>query len=136
MENNRVMIFIGSFLFGFSIILIILATMFVKQIDATANKENYFEAFIGWLGATVIGGAIALKNYVNASGGMGYAGGDQEVGDSIVSFVLGLSIALYALLGAWLYIVNVSTTVIVICMVSSALSYIGLIMVSYFAMQN
>ena len=136
LENNKVLVFIGAFLFGMSIVLIILSMFFVKQFDANAEQNTYFETFLGWLGATIIGGGLALKNYMNSSQGMGYGMGGEEVGDSTVSFVTGLSFALYALLATWLYIINVNMASLVICLISSACSFIGLIMVSYFSMQS
>lgn len=126
--ENRVFVFIGSFLFGFSIIFIILGMFFVKEIDSSV-KRDYIEVLLGWLGATVIGGGLALKNYIDQSEGMGYA---DDSGDSAASFVTGLSLALYGLLGTWLWIINVPETILIICLLSSAMSFIGIIMVSYF----
>lgn len=126
--ENRVFVFIGSFLFGFSIIFIILGMFFVKEIDSSV-KRDYIEVLLGWLGATVIGGGLALKNYIDQSEGMGY---DDDSGDSAASFVTGLSLALYGLLGTWLWIINVPETILIICLLSSAMSFIGIIMVSYF----
>ena len=135
MENNKVLVFIGAFLFGFSIALIILSMLFVRQLDPNSQQRNYFETFLGWLGATVIGGGLALKNYMDSSSGMGYGMGGEEVGDSTASFVTGVSFALYALLATWLYIINVNMTALIICLLSSACSFVGLIMVSYFSTQ-
>ena len=133
MENSRVMVCIGAFLFGFSIVLIIVAMFFTKELEAGITAD-YPETILGWIGATVIGGIIAMKNYMNSSGG-GYGMGGQEEGDSIVSFVVGLSLALYALLGTWLYIINVGTYALAICLLSSACAFLGLIAVSYFSSQ-
>ena len=136
MENNKVLVFIGAFLFGISIVLIILAMFFVKQFDPNALSNTELETFLGWIGATIIGGGLALKNYMNSSSGMGYGMGGEEVGDSTVSFVTGVSFALYALLATWLYIINVNMASLLICLLSSACSFIGLIMVSYFSTQG
>ena len=130
MENNKFLVFVGSFLFGFSIIVIILAMFFVKELDSSI-KYDYIEVFLGWIGATIIASGIALKNYMNTSGGMGYS--SESAGDSAVSFTTGLSFALYALLATWLWIINVPYLVLLLCLSSSALSFIGLIMVSYFS---
>lgn len=107
---------------------------FVNEIDTTV-KGDYLEVILGWIGATIIASGIALKNYMNSSGGMGY-GGTEAVGDSAVSLVTGISIALYALLATWLWIINVPYTVLILCLVSSAFSFLGLIIVSYFATQS
>ena len=141
MENNRVMVFIGSFLFGMSVVLIILAMFFVKQIDTSIpkNSRDYLEVILGWVGATIIGGGIALKHYMDVSGGGGfssYGGGNDDAGDSAVAFVTGLSLALYALLATWLWIIGVPNSVFALCLLSSACSFLGLIIVSYFSGQE
>ena len=141
MENNRVLVFIGAFLFGFSIVLIVLASLFVHQIDSsTVGKTSgtYFEAFLGWIGATIIGGGIALKYYMDnsGSGGMGYGMGGEEDGDSAVAFVFGLSIALFALLATWLWIIGVPYSVLALTLLSSGCSFVGLVMIAYFAYQG
>ena len=138
MENNKLLVFIGAFLFTFSIILIILAVLFAKQIDKsiTVTQNTYPEALIGWFGATIVGGGIALRMYMNSSGGSGYGMGSDEAGDSVVSFVGGLSIALFALVATWLVIVKVPTTITAISLVSTVFAFVGLVMVAYFATQS
>ena len=133
--ENKVLVFIGSFLFGFSIILIILAMFFMKQFDSANVHRDYLESYLGWIGATIIGGGLALKNYNDASGGAGLNYGGDDSGDSAVWFITGLSFALYGLLATCLYILAVPDSVLFICLVSSAFSFIGLIMVSYFSTQ-
>ena len=135
MENNRLLVFIGSFFFGFSIVLIILAMFFMKELDSTITKD-YLEVILGWIGATIIGGGIALKYYMDSSNGAGMGYGGEDTGDSAVSFVTGVSFALYALLATWLWIIAVPYSVLALCLISSGFSFIGLIMISYFSMQS
>ncbi len=135
MENNKILVFIGAFLFGFSIVLILIAMFFTKQLSSNITSD-YPETILGWLGASIIGGGIALKNYMDANNGMGYGKSGDDEGDSMVSFTFGISIALFALLATWLYITDVSIYALVICLVSSAFAFIGLIMVSYFSIST
>lgn len=132
MENNKILVFIGAFLFGFSVVIILIAMFFTKQLDTTITKD-YPETILGWLGATIIGGGIALKNYMDVNNGIGYNTSGDDEGDSLVAFVFGISIALFALLGSWLVITGVPTYATVLCLVASALAFIGLLMVSYFS---
>ena len=136
LENNKILVFIGAFLFGFSIILIILAVFYMKQFDSTLTKSGYLEASLGWIGATLIGGGLALKIYSDASGGAGVKYGGDDSGDSAVWFITGVSFVLYALLATWLYIIFVPLSVLFTSLISSAFSFVGLIMVSYFATQG
>ena len=127
--NNRVFVFIGSFIFGLSIILIILGMLFAKDFLPDVQNDHY-EIFLGWFGATVIAGGMALKMYMDGSSG--YGNQDGQGGDSVVSFVSGLSLTLYALLATWLWIIEVPPVVLGICLISSAMSFIGIIMIAYF----
>lgn len=129
------MVFLGAFLFGFSIVLIIVAMFFTKELEQGITVD-YPETILGWIGASLIGGIIALKNYMNSSGGGYGMGGYEDSGDSIISFVVGVSIALYALLATWLYIINVGTYALVICLASSACAFLGLVAISYFSTQT
>lgn len=110
---------------------------FMKQFDPTnVKKSNYLESSLGWIGATIIGGGIALRNYMNSSGGAGLGYGGDDEGDSYVWFVTGVSFSLYALLATWLFIIDIPLSVMYLSLLASACSFIGLIMVSYFSSQS
>lgn len=138
MENNKLFVFIGAFLFGFSIILIILAVFFADKIDINAVQSTYPDALIGWFGATIVGGGIALRMYMNSSGsgyGMSGVGSDAE-GDSVVAFVAGVAVALFALLATWYVIIQIPGTILALTLVATVCSFIGLVMASYFGTQS
>lgn len=128
MADSKAFVFLGSFIFGLSIIFIILAMLFGQAFDPKI-KESHFEVFLGWLGATIISGGMALKMYLDSDASYG---GEESAGDSTISFVSGLSLTLYALLATWLYIIEVPTLLLTLTLLSSAMSFVGIIMVSYF----
>lgn len=128
-EDNRIPIFVGAFLFGMSILVVLIGMFFLGGFDDTLPEKNYLEISFGWVGAVVFAGAIAFKMYSDKTQGLGGSSVMGDEGDSAISFVTGLSVALYALLAAWLYFSDTPELVLAFGLGGAAMAFVGIIVI-------
>ena len=124
-DDTRIPIFTGAFLLMTSLLIVIIGIFYLKGFDDTITRDH-FEISIGWLSAIALGLLIAWRFYTENNFGSSMSDGE---GDSVVAFVAGLSVALYALMATWLSLAETPGLVIAFGLISSALVFIGIALI-------
>jgi len=125
---SRSLIFLGGFSWAASAFLILLGIFYLRLVDSTVIGDKY-EILIGWLGANILGGVIAAREFT--SGSSSYSGGSDE-GDSLISAVLGFSLSFLVSLIVWFYLSKTPNLVLAVGITSSLLAFAGLAFVGKF----